>query len=531
MKIKFGLMLNGMNLYPWQIKVYEEILQTGLAECCLLIIKNEVKEEPKSIFRKLNQPHLFFEQFKKNKLNPTLYKSIPTSILDNIQQLRVTPTKVGKSSEELNMEDIQGIKSKNLDFIIRFGFGIIKGEVLNSAKWGIWSFHHGNEQEFRGGPPGFWEIMKGQKTQGVILQRLGEKLDAGKIILKREYAVISHSYIENVSKLMVQSADMPAQAIKMMATGSLIIDEIKTIPTKAPIYKYPSNLQFVKFLFILLKNKIKFSWIRLMRQENWIIGYRLLNEENYKFIAPARDGEYYADPFSFCDEQKNYIVAEHYSYRTKKGTIVLIQPGQRQTKTIIEKDTHLSYPFIFEENGIIYLMPEESNDGKLNLYKWNSTNKTFEFYTTILELPCIDASILKHDGTYYLFLGLKGLLPNEKLFIYHSTQLEGPYSPHMANPVKVSPAGSRMAGPFYYQNDVLIRPSQYSVEHYGEKIIFHKINVLNNFEYNEEFHSELKPTNNAPFKCGLHTYHKNINFEVIDLKRRKSSFAAFTAQF
>lgn len=530
MKIKFGLMLNGMNLYPWQIKVYEEILQTGLAECCLLIIKNEVKEEPKSIFRKLSHPHLFFEQFKKNKLNPTLYKSIPATILDNIQQLRVTPTKVGKSSEELNMDDIQGIKSKNLDFIIRFGFGIIKGEVLNSAKWGVWSFHHGNEQEFRGGPPGFWEIMKGQKTQGVILQRLGEKLDAGKIILKREYAVISHSYIENVSKLLIQSADMPAQAIKMMASGSLILDEIKTIPTQAPIYKYPNNLQFGKFLFILLKNKIKFSWIRLMRQENWIIGYRLLNEKNYKFIAPPRDGEYYADPFTFCDEKKSYIVAEHYSYRTKKGTIVLIQPGHNQTKTIIEKDTHLSYPFIFEENGIIYLMPEESNAGKLNLYKWNTISKTFDFYRTILELPCVDASIVKHEGLYYIFLGLKGLLPNEKLFIYYSSQIEGPYQPHEANPVKVSPSGSRMAGAFFYHNNMLIRPSQHSIKYYGEKVIFQKVKQLSTSNYSEEVDSELLPFKNSPFNCGLHNYHKNDHLEVVDLKKMRSGWVSFKAQ-
>jgi folate-dependent phosphoribosylglycinamide formyltransferase PurN len=505
-------------------------MQTGLAECCLLIIKNEVINEPKTIFQKLTQPHVFFEQFKKHKLNPTLYNSIPAAFPDNIQKLWVSPNKIGKFSEEFSADDVQIIKSKQLDLIIRFGFGILKGEVLNSAKWGIWSFHHGNEQEFRGGPPGFWEIMKGRKTQGVILQQLGEKLDAGKIILKREYAVISHSYIENITKLLLQSTDMPAQALKMIANDCLPMNEIHPIPTKAPVYKYPSNLQFLKFLLVILLNKIKFSWMRLMMQENWIIGYRLLKEKKYHFIAPPRDGEYYADPFTFCDQDKNYIVAEHYSYRTKKGSIVLIEPGQNQTKTIIEKDTHLSYPFIFEENGITYLMPEESNAGKLNLYKWNPISKTFDFYRTILELPCIDASIVKNEGLYYIFLGLKGLLPNEKLFIYHSTQLEGPYIPHTANPVKVSPAGSRMAGAFYYQNNMLMRPSQYSVKYYGEKVVLQQVKQLSASIYQEEVHSELLPFKDSHFNDGLHNYHKSDHLEVVDLKKMRSGWVSFKAQ-
>ena len=58
-----------------------------------------------------------------------------------------------------------------------------------------------------------------------------------------------------------------------------------------------------------------------------------------------------------------------------------------------------------------------------------------------------------------------------------------------------------------------------------------KIIKLTPTEYQEEFYAELKPAANAPFNCGLHTYHKNANLEVIDLKKMRSTFAAFKSQF
>ena len=67
------------------------------------------------------------------------------------------------------------------DVLVRFGFGIVKGPMLDLPTHGVWGFHHGDEEKFRGGPPGFWEIMHDDPVTGAVLQRLTEKLDAGRI--------------------------------------------------------------------------------------------------------------------------------------------------------------------------------------------------------------------------------------------------------------------------------------------------------------------------------------------------------------
>jgi len=524
----FAVMLNREELYPWQIKVLEEIKKTGLAECILLIIRKETTTPKKNIFQKFTQKNLLFEQYKKRKLNPTLYSPQQYAPFNTIQKIEVEPICTGKNYEQLTTEDIDKIKQHQPDFILRFGFGILKGNILNIARWGVWSYHHADEQEFRGGPAGYWEIVKKKNIQGVILQQLTEKLDAGKIILKRHYQVLHDSYAANVTKIHLHSTDMPAQALTMIHHGLMIPETWTPVKTKAPVYHYPTNFQFIQFVFKMVFNKIKASYTRIFKQENWMVISKKEGKVNY--LSPKEDHEYYADPFILPTTKGNLIIAEHYSYKTRKGNIVVIKPGMNQYKTVIEKGTHLSYPFVFFENGKTYIIPEESDTGNVYLYEWIDDKQEVQLKTTLINLPLIDPSLLKHNGVYYLFGGIKGDCPNEKLHLYFSNQLEGPYTSHPLNPVKCNPQGSRMGGAFIQEDEKVLRVGQYSVNHYGQKLMFFKINKLSETEYEETFEYEMIPDKKAPFNCGLHNYHKIDTFEVYDQKIMRSGFLALKAQ-
>ena len=61
---------------------------------------------------------------------------------------------------------IAALLSHDLDVILRFGFNILRGEVLTSARYGIWSFHHGDNEFYRGGPPLFWEVVEDNPCSG-----------------------------------------------------------------------------------------------------------------------------------------------------------------------------------------------------------------------------------------------------------------------------------------------------------------------------------------------------------------------------
>ena len=83
----------------------------------------------------------------------------PISKFD-VKKINVIPeTSSSKLYYHYKSEDIENIKNLNLDLLIRGGSGILKGEILSVCRLGIISFHHGDNDFYRGGPPGFGKFI------------------------------------------------------------------------------------------------------------------------------------------------------------------------------------------------------------------------------------------------------------------------------------------------------------------------------------------------------------------------------------
>jgi len=79
-----------------------------------------------------------------------------------------------KFSDSMTDEDISRIESYEVDVLLRLGFRILRGKILRCARFGAWSYHHGDNRVNRGGPAGFWEVVLGLPETGSILQILTE---------------------------------------------------------------------------------------------------------------------------------------------------------------------------------------------------------------------------------------------------------------------------------------------------------------------------------------------------------------------
>jgi hypothetical protein len=44
------------------------------------------------------------------------------------------------------------------------------GNILTAAKFGVWSYHFGDIDRYRDGPPGFWEMYERNPLSGVVLK-------------------------------------------------------------------------------------------------------------------------------------------------------------------------------------------------------------------------------------------------------------------------------------------------------------------------------------------------------------------------
>lgn len=74
------------------------------------------------------------------------------------------------------------------DVVVRYGFGLLKGEVLHAPEYGVLSFHPADIRRYRGlGPPKAY--LDGRERMGVTLQRLNEDIDGGEVIAYDEIDV------------------------------------------------------------------------------------------------------------------------------------------------------------------------------------------------------------------------------------------------------------------------------------------------------------------------------------------------------
>jgi len=544
-KIKFGIMINSYRLEEWQYLIIQELLSHNVQlELCIIHDNKEQNEIPKK-FQKLNTLKRFLS---KNGLffiylryfqKVSLVKKIDISNL-KINELKVRTLNKGKYSQYFQKEDINKINQYNLDFILRFGFNIIRGEILNTPKYGIWSFHHDDESKYRGSPPSFWEVYYNEPVTGAILQRLTDTLDGG-IILKRGEIKTTVSYAKNINNNLKQTISWPLKLCIDIKNGN--IDKFFKEPskTKAKIYFAPTNSEFVNFIFKTLcrgiYNKIARFLEKKFSDDIWKIGYvdnfnidNFFQNKKIKKVTWLNDfnkNDFRADPF--CLEYNNSldILYEGYDYKISKGNLNVMsidyKTNQIFVKKLLTEQYHLSFPFLFEFNSKHYCIPESYQLNCIQLFEYDIKEKSLIKICNIVEnVKAVDTVIFFHDGLWWMFYALEGENVNEYLYLRYTDNIFSEWKEHPMNPVKQSPKSSRMAGKVFTYKDNLYRPAQNCSLTYGGGISICKIEILTTIDYEESLVLELDVKDISNVKNnnikGIHTFNVCNDKLVIDAK-------------
>lgn len=543
--LRFGIMVDDLTMEAWKVETVRKLVEGGMQ--LAYIICNAEPTPKKGFFKKLTTlpvRRAFFQLWNHYQFKPAAKRMIPLSRLgidlESIPILDCIP-RHEKTSTFISDNDIEIIKNQHLDFILRFGFDIIRGDILEAAKHGIWSFHHDDEMTYRGGPPGFWEWMHDNPRNGIILQRLTSSLDKGYILCKRFYPTILHSYKAHLDQLLMESTDMPLQVCRQIQhTGEL---QATLSESKAKLYRPPVNLRMLGYWIKCLTRRCRFHLHDLFHQEDWNVGYvevplsQFLDApedylEDIQWLRKKRRSVYNADPFVITTEKDTYLFFECYNYRQGKGHIEVVCKSNRfrKPKVVLEEPFHLSYPFVFEHDGTVYCLPECHQAERLYLYRFNEENLQLERDAELIDhIQAIDPTLLFSDGRWNLFFTQKDQ-PSVKLYRYVADDLRGPYRPHWNNPVKVDCADARMAGAFFKWNGQRVRPAQECIRYYGTAVCLNRVDALDNDQYKETPIERIQPITQSKFKKGLHTINGNDQVTVLDGKRWLFTFVGMYHQ-
>jgi hypothetical protein len=548
--LRFGIMVDDLALEAWKVDAVKLLVEGGMT--LALVIRNGAPAPSKGFFQKLaHYPvrRLFFQRWNHRQFKPESkrMKALAPALaplglkLEEVPSLICVPVEKGASTFISN-NDIESIRLQELDFILRFGFGILKGAILQAARYGVWSYHHDDEMVYRGGPPGFWEWMHNDPRNGVILQRLTESLDRGYVLQKRWYPTLLHSYRAHLDQLYFDSADMPLQVCReLLHTGEL---RETLSESKASLYRPPLNYQMLQYWIRCPFRRLRFHLHDLFRQEDWDVGYveAPLNEflespqhdaDQVHWFRRRRASLYYADPFVVTTSKDTYIFFEQYDYRKGRGCLQAAKRSEEFKKhyTLLEEGYHLSYPSVIEHEGVVYCLPEANASQRINLYRFNEKAMKLEQECVLMEhVRAVDPTLLFRDGRWNLFFTQKDF-PSVKLYRYLADDLHGPYVPFFGNPVKVDCADARPAGSFFELHGVLVRPAQDCVRYYGNAVHLNRVDRLDEDTFEESIMDTVAPFASSSFKQGLHTLNGNGTLTVFDGKRWRFTLSGFFRQW
>lgn len=255
---------------------------------------------------------------------------------------------------------------------------------------------------------------------------------------------------------------------------------------------------------------------KYFNNQNWNIGFaattpkELVEKKRLGRVEwlkhPYRD-RFFADPFVYSQNDSEIVVfVEELEFDKPIGRLAELVVDVKSKKllskhTLLELDTHLSYPAIIRHEGEVFVCPENGTAGKLTMYRYDKESHQLQDVNVVIEESLADATIRKIGESYYMF-ATKVPKTQEDLYLYKSDHFDGGYEE--VGLVTEGRVHSRPAGDLFEVDGELYRPAQNCSKRYGGAVEVMKCMLPSDGKYSEEYCFSLTPTS-FRYNIGLHT--------------------------
>ena len=541
--LRVGVVLDSYTSSAWVAKVIEDIQSSGFARVELVILNNPSKQaKSSSLVTKLRDRWRFllfqlYERwdYKRNKADhDALAPTDVSSLLHGVPSISV-PFNRKECSESIAENQLAEIRNYSLDVLFRFDSRAQQGGIVGAARYGLWSFHYGDIFTNREGPPLLRELIERSPVSGSSLQIFTESLDGGRTLYESHSSTNQISLYSTRNPIYWKTAEFALRCLRELRLRG--IDYVQSLTARSDQGtdtrrrdRAPNNLQMISFMgrYVSRLLQARLAALRRGSGTKWFIGirrrtaaHRFDDTSNYRLMPCPKD-RFYADPFLFEKDGKTYLFFEDFRYAEGQALISCCEIGSDGSPgvpvEVLRCPYHLSYPFVFEHDGEIYMIPETRGNRRVELYRAASFPTAWTAEAVLLnDIHAVDATIQKLHGKFWMFAGVSnGKYSNsDELCLFFADELMGPWTPHRGNPVLSDVRRSRPAGMLFYEEGRLIRPSQDCGKAYGYALEFSEVLKLSETEYEERPLSRIEPGLIAGC-IGTHTYNRTEQFEVVD---------------
>ena len=185
------------------------------------------------------------EELIKNNFNIVAVYTQPPKKSKRGQKINASPIEEFSRKKKLNTrnpnslnneEELKIFKNLSPDLVVVVAYGqIIPKKFLETSKFGFINIHASLLPKWRGAAPIQRAIMNGDKTIGVSIMKIEEKLDSGPVLSSEEIKINHNStYGEIESKLSILGAELLIYTLQNLINGKVkLINQIHAQATYA----------------------------------------------------------------------------------------------------------------------------------------------------------------------------------------------------------------------------------------------------------------------------------------------------------
>ena len=427
------------------------------------------------------------------------------------------------------------IRDARLD--VAFALGAVEDQTLEGvARYGVWRFCFGESHDTCEPLAGMREVID---ASPVMASGIRIHLGAGKpdrLACQSWARTFNFSVARSRDTLFAKTTEFVSRALRDLQAGGGKWIEQGTDP--APIRgegRFPGVAGLLRDITTLGGRLARRATERALTVEEWSLAFRFSDEENWNgslegfFRLEPPKGWFWADPFPIQVQGRNYIFFEELPLGAGKAHICVVEVGRDGSASapvkVLERDYHLSYPFLVEEDGELYMIPETAHNNTVEIYKCVDFPTQWKLERVLMQdVFCADATLHRQDDKWWMFASAAkpGEEINDELHLFSADKLLGEWKPHRRNPVKSDVRSSRPAGRLFWDGNRLYRPGQICAPLYGSGITLNRVTRLTHDEYAEEEARRIVPASRAIL--GIHTINRAGDLSVTDAFVRRSRF-------
>lgn len=411
--------------------------------------------------------------------------------------------------ESIGEVDEGRILAHDLDVLICLGPEPRGNRVARLARFGAWAYRFGEAEASVVEPVGVREVLGCCPSTSVTLNLLGAGPDGEERVLYaatlKTDRLSARRHGDHIGGV---ASEFVGRMLRRLRLEGSLDPSPRLVAPGGRADPVPGDSEMVRLIVRFAGRLAAEGAHRAIYRDDWALAYSPLGKwENHRpdlssmrLLMPPKD-RFWADPFPIEVGGTTYVFFEDCPYRSRKGHISVLEiDGSGRVgkpRMALERPYHLSYPFVFSRGGELYMIPETTAVGDVELYRCVGVPDRWEFDRTLLGgVRAADVTLEEHDGLWWLFANIPaGGAHNdvEELHLFHAECPLGPWKPHRRNPVKSDVGSSRPAGRLYQRDGTWYRPAQDCTLGYGHSIVLNRVEAWDLENYEESPAERIDP--------------------------------------